>query len=84
VTERISADRAKVYKPSPRAYALGLETLGLAAAEMLFVSSNWWDVWGAKTFGYSVCWRNRSGEASECTPDLVVTSLDEIAGRLTG
>jgi 2-haloacid dehalogenase len=70
VTEVISVDRVKVYKPSPRAYALGVETLGLAAADMLFVSSNWSDVWGAKTFGYSVCWCNRSGEATECAPDL--------------
>ena len=84
VTDVISVDRVKVYKPSPRAYALGVETLGLAAADMLFVSSNWWDVWGAKTFGYSVCWCNRSGEATECAPDLVVTSLDQIADRLTG
>jgi 2-haloacid dehalogenase len=83
VTEVISVDRVKIYKPSPRAYALGVEILGLAAADMLFVSSNWWDVWGAKTFGYSVCWCNRCGEAPECAPDLIVTSLDQIAGRLT-
>lgn len=83
VTEVISVDRVKIYKPSPRAYALGVEILGLAAADMLFVSSNWWDVWGAKTFGYSVCWCNRSGEAPECAQDLVVTSLDQIADRLT-
>ena len=84
MAEVISVDRVKVYKPSPRAYALGVETLRLPPKDMLFVSSNWWDVWGAKTFGYSVCWCNRSGEAIECAPDLVVTSLDQIAGRLTG
>lgn len=84
VTEVISVDRVKVYKPSPRAYALGVEAMGLAAADMLFVSSNWWDVWGAKTFGYTVCWCNRSAEASEFAPDLVVTSLDQIADGLKG
>ena len=84
MAEVISVDRVKVYKPSPRAYALGVETLRLPPEDMLFVSSNWWDIWGAKTFGYSVCWCNRSGEAIECAPDLVVTSLDQIAGHLTG
>ncbi|MBV9504487.1 MAG: haloacid dehalogenase type II [Acidobacteriia bacterium] len=84
ITEVISVDTAKVYKPSPRAYALGVAALGLAAEDMLFVSSNWWDVWGAKTFGYRVCWCNRSGEAMECAPDFEVTSLDQIARRLTG
>jgi 2-haloacid dehalogenase len=84
LTNVISVDRVKADKPSPRAYALGAETLGLAAADMLFVSSNWWDVWGAKAFGYSVCWCNRSGETTECAPDLAVTSLDQIVDRLTG
>jgi 2-haloacid dehalogenase len=38
--EIISVDRVKTYKPSPRVYALGSETLDLPAAEFLFVSSN--------------------------------------------
>ena len=32
--ELISADRVKTYKPSPRVYALGTETLNLPAAEI--------------------------------------------------
>jgi 2-haloacid dehalogenase len=55
----ISVDRAKTYKPSPRVYALGAELLELPVSEILFVSSNSWDVAGAKAFGYKVCWCNR-------------------------
>lgn len=83
--EVISVDRARTYKPSPRAYALGTEILGLPAAEILFVSSNWWDAWGAKAFGYNVCWCNRSKterELPDGPPDLIVTRLDEIADHL--
>jgi len=40
----ISVDRVKTYKPSPRVYALGPEVLGVSAGELLFVSSNGWDV----------------------------------------
>ena len=40
--EIISVDRVRTYKPSPKVYALGVETFRLRAAEMLFVSSNWW------------------------------------------
>jgi 2-haloacid dehalogenase len=83
--EVISADRARTYKPSPRAYALGTEILCLPAAEILFVSSNWWDAWGAKSFGYNVCWCNRSKTAIEfpdSAPDLIVTRLDQIADHL--
>ena len=53
--EIISVDRMKMYKPSPRVYALGPEILRLAPTEILFVSSNSWDVAGAKSFGYKVC-----------------------------
>ena len=38
----ISVVAAKVFKPSPHAYALIETTLGIAPAEVLFVSSNPW------------------------------------------
>jgi 2-haloacid dehalogenase len=75
----ISVDRVKTYKPSPRVYALGPEALGLPAGELLFVSSNGWDVAGAKAFGYQVAWCNRSGAPEEelgVRPDLIVSALD--------
>jgi 2-haloacid dehalogenase len=77
----ISVDRVKTYKPSPLVYALGPQVLGIAAGEMLFVSSNGWDVAGAKSFGYQVAWCNRTGapeEALGVSPDLVVGSLDKL------
>src|SRR5580704_2168063 len=46
--EIISVDRVKTYKPSPRVYGLAPEVLGVHPEEILFVSSNWWDVAGAK------------------------------------
>jgi len=78
-SEVISVDRVQVYKPSPRAYALGVELLNLRAEDILFVSSNWWDAWGAKNFGFSACWCNRFDAAVDFAPDLVVTRLDQIA-----
>ena len=54
----LSVDAVGIYKPSPRAYELGPRALGVPAAEILFVSSNAWDVAGAKTFGYRACWCN--------------------------
>ncbi len=77
----ISVDRVKTYKPSPRVYALGPETLGVSAGELLFVSSNGWDVAGAKAFGYQVAWCNRSGAPEEelgVRADLVVDALDKL------
>jgi len=77
----ISVDSVKTYKPSPRVYALGPETLGVPAGELLFVSSNGWDVAGAKAFGYQVAWCNRTGAPEEelgVRPDLIVSALDTV------
>jgi 2-haloacid dehalogenase len=79
--EIISVDRVKTYKPSPRVYSLGPEILNLPPAEILFVSSNSWDAAGAKAFGYTVCWCNRSGVEMEnlgLTPDFTVRRLDHL------
>jgi 2-haloacid dehalogenase len=55
----ISVDAKKIFKPSPDAYALIESTLGVAPAEVLFVSSNPWDACGAKAFGLKVAWIER-------------------------
>ncbi|MDA9409615.1 haloacid dehalogenase type II [Bradyrhizobium sp. CCBAU 45384] len=52
----ISVDARKIFKPSPEAYELIGEVLGTGPSEVLFVSSNPWDVAGAKSFGLNVAW----------------------------
>jgi 2-haloacid dehalogenase len=81
LTQVLSVDEVRAYKPSPAVYALSPKALGVPAGELLFVSSNAWDVAGAKAFGYRVCWCNRQGAPAEelgVAPDLVVSRLDEI------
>jgi 2-haloacid dehalogenase len=83
--EVISVDRVKTYKPSPRVYALAPELLNVPREDILFVSSNSWDVAGAKAFGFRVCWCNRSGGNMDrlgFAADLTVTNLREIADHL--
>jgi 2-haloacid dehalogenase len=55
----ISVDAKKIFKPNPDAYSLIESTLGVAPAEVLFVSSNPWDACGAKAFGLNVAWIER-------------------------
>lgn len=79
--EIISVDEVKTYKPAPKVYALGPQRLGIRAADILFVSSNWWDAAGAKSFGYRVCWCNRQGgrfERPDLQPDYTISSLAEV------
>jgi 2-haloacid dehalogenase len=77
----ISVDAVRTYKPSPLVYALGPGTLGIPAGELLFVSSNPWDVAGAKAFGYQAAWCNRTDAPEEelgVRPDVVVRALDQL------
>jgi 2-haloacid dehalogenase len=55
----ISVDANKVFKPSPDAYTLIESTLNVPPTEVLFISSNPWDVCGAKSFGLNVAWIER-------------------------
>jgi 2-haloacid dehalogenase len=77
----ISVDAVRTYKPAPAVYALGPATMGLPAARLLFVSSNPWDVAGAKAFGYRVCWCNRAKAPAEelgQIPDYTIERLDQL------
>jgi len=77
----ISVDEAKIYKPSPRVYQLATRRLHLAATAIGFVSSNSWDVIGAKSFGYWTCWVNRSKAPADelgFTPDLTANTLTDL------
>jgi 2-haloacid dehalogenase len=79
----LSVDAVKTYKPAPAVYALGPAALGVPAGELLFVSSNAWDVAGAKAFGYQVAWCNRTGAPEEelgVRADHVITRLDQLPG----
>jgi 2-haloacid dehalogenase len=81
----LSVDAARTYKPARAVYELGTGAFGLSAKDILFVSSNGWDVAGAKAFGYRTCWCNRLGapvESLGVTPDLEVSLLDEILTKL--
>ena len=81
----ISVEPVQVFKPSQRAYRYAEQQLGVPAEQVLFVSSNGFDVAGAKTFGFQVAWIQRgSGQLEELgvTPDHTVASLSEVAALL--
>jgi len=57
----LSVDALRVYKPHPSVYAMACVHLGVEAAEVAFVSSNYWDIAGATAFGFRTFWINRAG-----------------------
>jgi 2-haloacid dehalogenase len=66
----ISMDGAGKFKPHPDCYALVEKTLGLKKDEVMFVSSNGFDVAGAKHFGFTVVWIRRGGAPAPSGPVL--------------
>lgn len=56
----LSVDALKIFKPRPEVYRLVTDHYGCKPADVSFVSSNRWDVMGARAFGFRALWINRS------------------------
>jgi 2-haloacid dehalogenase len=83
----LSVEEVGIYKPHPSVYQLAASRLGVARQEILFVSSNGWDVAGAKAFGFRVAWCNRTSQPPEQIaerPDAEIRTLSEVPGLLVG
>ena len=89
----MSVDSVRTYKPRRSCYALVEPVLGVPKEDVLFVSSNSFDVVGAKAFGFDVAWIRRSGSGDPATmfgmlrgraeelghaPDYVVSALTDL------
>jgi 2-haloacid dehalogenase len=75
----LSVEGAGVFKPDPRAYRLATECFGLPAERMALVSSNPWDAFGARAFGFQVFWLNRGGAPREYDLANTATELCDLA-----
>jgi len=77
----LSVHGVQRYKTDPAAYALGPAAFGLAAKDILFVSSNGWDAIGATWYGFTTLWVNRSGaplEQLDTQPTRIGGSLRDV------
>lgn len=77
----LTTDQAKTYKPDPRAYQLGIDSLKLRKEEILFIAFAGWDAAGAKLFGYPTFWLNRQKLPMEelgATPDGTGQSMKDL------
>jgi 2-haloacid dehalogenase len=82
----LSVDAVKIYKPSPRVYALATAALGLEPGDIGFVSSNSWDIQGAGSFGFRTIWLNRASQPGDelgFPPAVTLRQLTDLAQHLT-
>ena len=76
-----SVDTIRLFKPDPQVYQLAVDQLGCDPKEILFFSSNAWDVCGSATFGFQTVWVNRFGQTPERLPGnpvLEIKTLDAV------
>jgi 2-haloacid dehalogenase len=81
----LSVDALRIFKPHPSVYAYAAERLQAPAGAIGFVSSNFWDVAGATSFGFRTFWINRAGalpDALGYQPAVVLSRLSDLPGLL--
>jgi 2-haloacid dehalogenase len=84
----LSVDAVGTFKPNSKVYDLVGQRFGCNPDQVLFVSSNGWDVAGAAGYGFATVWVNRAGlpqdrlanQPAFVRPDL--TSITELAATL--
>ena len=79
--EVISVEECKVYKPSNKVYDLVEIKMGIKKEQVLFFSSNAWDMHAASNYGFNTIWVNRFNAKLERLPGKplkIVNSLEKI------
>ncbi|SES42331.1 2-haloacid dehalogenase [Tranquillimonas rosea] len=74
----LSVEAVGVFKPDARVYDLVGDRYGCARDEVLFVSSNGWDVCSAAAYGFATAWVNRAAaplDRLDAAPDHILPDL---------
>lgn len=81
----LAADEVGRFKPAPEVYALAPSAFGADAGDTLLVSSNEWDVAGARIAGMRAAFVARGRPVTAflgVEPDLVVDSLEQLPAAI--
>jgi 2-haloacid dehalogenase len=78
--------KIRKYKPSPVTYQYLIDELQARKDDTWLITSNAFDVDGAKRFGLKVCWVNRQGskwiDGIGVAPDFICKSVEECLTRI--
>lgn len=83
----LSVESVGVFKPHPAVYELAAQHFQVAPERICFLSSNGWDAFSAKAYGFRVLWCNRFGQAAEripAQPDGEIADLSRLLACLDG
>lgn len=74
----LSVESVGIFKPARAVYDMVGSAFGCAPNEVLFVSSNGWDVAGASGYGFNTVWVNRAAEPMDRLPHGPAKVLDDL------
>jgi 2-haloacid dehalogenase len=85
LTDTISADEVKTFKPAPEIYRHGAARTGTPIDEIAHVTAGYFDVLGAQHAGMQGAWLNRKSRPWETfggDPAVTVDSIHDVADEL--
>lgn len=83
----LSVDDVAIFKPAPAVYDMVGARFGTAPADVLFVSSNGWDICSGAAYGFRTLWVNRAGAPMDRlhgAPDHVAHDLRALPDLIGG
>ena len=78
IDEIISVETVKIFKPSARVYEQVENIIGCSKVDVLFVSSNGWDIAGAAGFGFTTAWVNRLKDPIDRLPHKPMHIVEDL------
>ena len=78
----LSVDPVRMYKPRPDVYRLVTDHFAVTPGDVVFVSSNRWDVMGATAFGFRAAWINRAKMPDEYADLAPQRELNDLSGLI--
>ena len=76
-----SIEEVGIYKPSTKVYDIPVKRYKIQKDEVIFLSSNTWDISGGGVFGYNAVWVNRLNKVFDklsYKPKNVINNLEEL------
>ncbi|MEH6577709.1 MAG: haloacid dehalogenase type II [Amphritea sp.] len=87
LSDVVSVDEIKTFKPNPIVYHHLVSRTASTAENTWLISSNAWDVMGAKNAGLKAAWVQRSSSSIfdpwGITPDMIVQNLQQLADGIS-
>ena len=79
--DTFSIEEVGIYKPDPKVYDMPIKKYSFEKKEILFLSSNTWDVSGAGNYGFNSVWVNRNRnifDNLDFKPNFEIEDLSEL------